>query len=207
MQRAESERADNAGPDDLVRCMVRAADEVSAFETIYRRYVGNVTAYAVSRCASAADAADVVAQTFVRLLQVVDRYDPERGEPIAFIMAVAANVVRDHHRLALRQQRLVHRLAGRDLLTQDDTDRLEAAIDASRRAARAQDAVDGLPLNESNVFALVVQGASPAEAAAELGIPSSTARVRLFRARRRMRAQLGGSHAAVPASSTKVKEA
>ena len=92
--------------------LAAAADDVGAFEVLYRRYVGRVTAYAVARCATPADVGDVVAQTFVRLLRVAGRYDAGRGEPGAFVFAVAANVLRDHHRRSRRQQALVHRLAG-----------------------------------------------------------------------------------------------
>lgn len=170
--------------------LAAARHDVAAFEALYRRYVGRVTAFAVSRCSTAADVGDVVAQTFVRLLRVADRYDPGRGEPGAFVFAVAANVLRDHERRARRQVALVHRLAGRDLLGPDEIELVEAAIDAARAAPAAEAALAGVGGGDGEVLRLVAAGASPAEAAGVLGITPAAARVRLFRARRQVRSRL-----------------
>src|SRR5215208_3880901 len=105
---------DPARADDA-RLLAVAATDISAFEELYRRYVARVTAFAARRCESADDVADVVAQTFVRLLRVADRYDPARGEPGAFVWAIATNMARVRQRQARRQQALVTRLSGRDL--------------------------------------------------------------------------------------------
>jgi RNA polymerase sigma factor (sigma-70 family) len=166
------------------------AADITAFETLYRRYVGRVTAYAVTRCSSAADVGDVVAQTFVRLLHVADRYDPERGDPAAFVFAIAGNVLRDHYRTDRRQRALVHRLAGSDLLAPDEIERLESAIDASRIAPAAHDALDAVTESEGEILRMVADGVTPTEAALALGITPGTARGRLFRARRRIQSKL-----------------
>jgi len=170
--------------------LATAARDVGAFEALYRRYVGRVTAYAVARCSSAADVGDVVAQTFVRLLHVGSRYDPERAEPAAFVLAVAGGVLRDHYRRDRRQQALVHRLAGSDLLAPDEIERLEAAIDAARLASAAHDALDAVTASEGEILRLVADGATPGEAALALGISPGTARGRLFRARKKAQSKL-----------------
>jgi RNA polymerase sigma factor (sigma-70 family) len=176
--------------DDDGALLKAAADDVRAFETLYRRYVGRVTAYAVGRCSSAADVGDVVAQTFVRLLRVGHQFDPTRGEPGAFVFAVAGNVLRDHYRGARRQQALVHRLAGRDLLDADETEQVDAAIDAARVAPAAELALATVSANEGEILRMVADGASPTEAARALGITPEAARGRLFRARRRVQSKL-----------------
>jgi RNA polymerase sigma factor (sigma-70 family) len=170
--------------------LARAADDMAAFEAVYRRYVGNVTAFAATRCRSAADVADVVAQTFVRLLQVADRFDGDRGAPLSFILAIAGNVVRDQYRGTQRHERLVHRLAGRDLLDGDETERVEAALDAARAATAAEAALADGPAGDEEVVRMVAAGVSPTEAASVLGISPGAARGRLFRARRRLQGQL-----------------
>ena len=182
---------DPASADDA-QLMAAAATDIGAFEELYRRYVYRVTAFAARRCASAEDVADVVAQTFVRLLRVADRYEPARGGPEAFVQAIAANLARDQQRGARRQRALVSRLSGRDLLGPDDTERIEAAIDAARTGPAVRAALDGVPDGEGAVLRLVAGGASPSEAAAALGISPGAARVRLARARQRLRAQLAG---------------
>lgn len=180
--------ASTADDTDL---FARAGRDMAAFEALYRGHVRRVTAYAAARCSSAHDVADVVAQTFVRLLQVADRFDAERGDPTAFVLGIAANITRDHHRRANRQRSLIARLSGPDLLDDDDTERIDAAVDAARVAPAAREALDGMTAGESAVFRLVVGGASPHEAAAALGISPVAARVRLSRARHRIKAHMG----------------
>lgn len=175
---------------DEAALMARLGHDVDAFEAIYRRYVGRVTAYAASRCSCAADVGDVVAQTFVRLLGTAGSYDPTRGEPGAFLFSLARSVVGDHYRGVERERRLVDRLAGRDLLGVDESERIEAAIDASRSAGVAREALGAVPAGESDVLELVADGASPSEAATRLGITAGTARVRLHRGRRRLQSKL-----------------
>jgi hypothetical protein len=61
--------------------LVALPHDLGAFEAFYERYVDRVTAFAARRCSCAGDVADVVAQTFVRLLEVADRSDPTRVTP------------------------------------------------------------------------------------------------------------------------------
>jgi RNA polymerase sigma-70 factor (ECF subfamily) len=170
--------------------LARLDSDIEAFETFYRRHVSRVSAYAARRCTSAADVADVVAQSFVRLFEVAHRFDPSRGAPLAFVFAITANVIRDHHRMLRRQRGLVQRLAGRDLLDADETERIEAAIDAARAAPEALDILRRAPEEQTAVLWMVADGASTAQAAQALGISPVAARVRLLRARRRARALL-----------------
>jgi RNA polymerase sigma factor (sigma-70 family) len=170
--------------------LVAAASDVGAFEAFYRRYVDRVTAVAVRRCSSAADVADVVAQTFVRLLDAAERYDPTRAEPGPFVFGITVNVVRELQRGRSRHRALVSKMSGRDLLAPDDVERIEAAIDARRTAREAHDALDAAPPSERAMVHLVAAGRSPDEAARELGISSAAGRARLSRARRRLRTQL-----------------
>jgi RNA polymerase sigma-70 factor (ECF subfamily) len=175
---------------DDAELFARAEHDVAALEALYRRHVRRVAAYAAGRCSSADDVADVVAQTFVRLLAAAGRFDPARGEPEAFVLGIAANVVRDLHRLTTRQRALDARMSAAELLDADDTARIDAAIDAARAASTARRALDAMPPGEGDVLRLVAQGASPGEAAAVLGISPGAARVRLSRARHRIRTRL-----------------
>jgi RNA polymerase sigma factor (sigma-70 family) len=179
--------ADAASDADL---LAACQHDASAFEDLYRRYVRRVTGFAATRCSCAADVADVVAQTFVRLLDAAGNYDPARGEPAAFVLGVAANVARDVHRLKGRHRALVARLAGRDLLDADDIERAEAAIDAARAAGTVRDALGTVPAGEQDMIRLVAAGHTPGQAAHELGISPEAGWTRLSRARRRLRSHL-----------------
>lgn len=182
--------ADSRGDPDEGDLLRAVGHDVAAFEAIYRRYVRQVTGLAVSRCSCAEDVADVVAQTFVRLLGAADRFDPGLGEPAAYVLGIAANVVRDVQRRTTRQRALVERLAGRDLLDADDIARIESAIDAARVAPRLRRAITAVPPGERAVLGLVADGHSPRQAAHALGITPAAARTRLSRARRRLRDQV-----------------
>ena len=181
--------ATGSGPEPAADADLLAAahHDVAAFEAVYRRHVRRVTGFAASRCASAEDVADVVAQTFIRLLTAAGRYDPNRGDPAAYVLGIAANVMREHHRRAARQTALLARLSGRELLDADDIERIDAAIDAARRAPGARRALDEVPSGERAVLHLVADGHSTRQAAHELGISPGAARTRLSRARRRVR--------------------
>ena len=162
-------------------------DDVAAYEEFYRGYVRRVTAFAAKRCSCAEDVADVVAVTFVRLLGAARRYDPARGEPAAFVMGVAANVIRDQERRDARQQALVSKLSNRDRLDDDDVDRIDAAIIAAQLTGDMRDALAAIPTGEQEMLRLLASGHTQAQAAARLGISHGAGRVRLTRARRRLR--------------------
>lgn len=182
--------ARDEGPDDEAALLARLATDEGAFEVVYRRYVRRVTGFAARRCGSPEDVADVVAQTFVRLLHQAHRYDPERGTVSSFVHALAASEVGDLRRRRARRDRLDRRVAGRSLLADDDVARLEEVIDARRRARAVEPALVDLPPGEDDVLRLVAAGLTPAEAAARLSISPAAARARLSRARRRVRGRL-----------------
>lgn len=164
--------------------------DLAAYEAFYRRYLERVTAFAVSRCSNADDVADVVAQTFLRLLRAAESYDPAKGTPAAFVRGLMLNVVRDLHRRRSRYRALVTKLSGRHLLDNDDIERLEAAIDAARAADGVHRALALLPRGEQRVLHLVAEGHTARQAAAVVGISPAAARKRLSRARQRVRTHL-----------------
>jgi RNA polymerase sigma-70 factor (ECF subfamily) len=164
------------------------SDDVAAYEEFYRSYVRRVTAFAAKRCSCAEDVADVVAVTFVRLLGAARRYDPALGEPAAFVMGIAVNVIRDQERRDARQQALVSKLSNREQLDDDDIDRIDAAICAAQQlTGDVRDALSAIPPGEQEMLRLVAGGHTQAQAAARLGISQGAGRVRLTRARQRLR--------------------
>ena len=176
----------NVDPVGDAALLAAAAHDVRAYEDFYHRYVGRVTAFAVMRCSCAEDVADVVALTFVRLLDAAGRYELAKGEPSAYVLGIAANVVRELRRRQARQHALLSKLSGRDLLDDDDIGRIETAIDAARATDALQPAIDRVPPGEREMLQLVAEGLTPSQAAGELGITPTAGRTRLSRARRRL---------------------
>jgi RNA polymerase sigma-70 factor, ECF subfamily len=69
-----------------------ARDPFADPETLLRR----VYAYVAYRVRDRSQAEDVTSETFERALRYRDRYDPQRGEPIAWLLGIARNCVYDH---------------------------------------------------------------------------------------------------------------
>ncbi|HVM13866.1 MAG TPA: sigma-70 family RNA polymerase sigma factor [Egibacteraceae bacterium] len=176
---------DGRSDQELVAQLARDAD---ALEEFYRRHVDKVVGFASRRMATPDEVADLAAGVFLAVIDASDRYDPGRGEPVSWLLGIAANQVAAQRRRHARDRRLQERLCGRRLLDADDYERLEARIDAERAARRLYAALQDLPEGEREVMDLVgVEGLTPAAAASALGISPASARMRLARARRKLR--------------------
>ncbi|MBN6034335.1 RNA polymerase sigma factor [Amycolatopsis sp. 195334CR] len=174
-----------ADDTDLVH---RIATEPAALEELYRRHVRAVLGYATRRIGDPVEAADVVAGVFLEVVRSARRYEPGRGSPRAWIFGIAANLVAAHGRRRVIETRALQRVYGRRDLLPDDFAELADRIDAQRSAPLLRTALAELAPAERELFLLVsMDGLSPAEAAAVLGIAAPAARMRLARARRRLR--------------------
>ena len=64
----------------------------------YEAYGHAVYSYVRFHVASADEADDITAETFLKVLAAEDRFDPDRGEARIWIFRIAQNTLRDHHR-------------------------------------------------------------------------------------------------------------
>ncbi len=181
------------------------------FAALYRDHVDRVTGFAARRLASPGEVADLVAATFLAALEGAASYDPGQGDPSAWLVGIAANLLANQRRRLVREQLARARLDARALLSPDDIEALVARIDASVEATRLRAAMDTLPDAYREVLFLAGESSlSPATAAKAAGVSPATFRVRLSRARRALRrAMQTQSPAAPPAGEgeTKMKEA
>ncbi|MEW2528431.1 sigma-70 family RNA polymerase sigma factor [Streptomyces sp. NPDC047071] len=159
-----------------------------AFEEFYRRHVDAVTRFVARRVSDPHTVADLTADVFLAVVDSADGYRPGRGSEAAWLFGIGRNVVRAEYRRSSRQAGLGARIAGRRLLDDDDIARLEEKLDAERGGRRALELLAGLPESERAVLELVaVDQLTVSEAAAALGTTQVAARVRLHRARRKLR--------------------
>jgi RNA polymerase sigma-70 factor (ECF subfamily) len=173
----------------------------------YRRHVAKVTGVGVRRLSTAEDVADFVANVFLEVLRSAGSYDPRRGDAVAWLYGLAGNVAAGMRRQQRRSTDAEHRLAGRSLLDADDYARVEERIDAASALRRAYEAMQQLPDQDRRLLELVaVDGLSTGEAANALGITAVATRVRLVRARARLRARLDAADQPLPTSQSLVKE-
>jgi RNA polymerase sigma factor (sigma-70 family) len=157
----------------------------AAFELFYRRHVDRVVGFAARRLPDAADVADVVATTFLTVLTSSASYDPQRGEPTAWLLGITHRLIAGSARRSRKHAALVTKIAGSRLLDSDDIDRLEERIHAEQSARTVIDAVNQLKPNARDALLLVgVEGLTPTEAAQVLGISPANFRMRLSAARR-----------------------
>jgi RNA polymerase sigma-70 factor, ECF subfamily len=154
-----------------------------------RLYAGNfeaVLAYAIRRVSQPADAADVVAETFLVAWRR-HREMPPGDEARLWLYGVARRVLANHHRGDVRRERLRQRL----------TSAVSAEASAASAAAvserlEVRDALARLGEIDREVLMLTAwEGLEPREAAAVLRISPAAVRTRLSRARARLRELLG----------------
>ncbi|MFI6513837.1 RNA polymerase sigma factor [Streptosporangium sp. NPDC050855] len=165
--------------------LANIAHDPEAFEVFYRRHFDAVTRFLARRAEDPHAVADLTAEVFLAVLDSAHTYRPDLGSEIAWLYGVARNTLLAERRRSARELRATRRISGHRLLESDDVARLEERIDAESPARRALEAMAVLPEKDRALLELVaVDGLSPAEAAAVLGIRQGTARVRLHRARR-----------------------
>ena len=176
----------------------RIRTDPDALDGFYREHVDAVQRFVARRVSSPELAADLTADIFVAAMESVDRYRADRGTASAWLYGIARHVVWAEYRRADRQ-RSGPVVAGSALLDGEDVTDILARIDAAASARELYRAMDALPESERAVLELVAVDELPVgEAADALGIGKVAARVRLHRARRRMKEQLAGSDTRQP---------
>ena len=169
----------------------RIAHDEAMLELFYREHVDAVERFVARRVDDPHLAADLTAEVFLGAIGAAASYDSRRGTPAAWLFGIARNVVSAEHRRAARERRANGRAAGRELLDEEDVVRLQERIDAEAQARELYVALADLPASERDVFELVaLDGLTPREAAAALGIGAVAARVRLHRARTALRSSV-----------------
>jgi RNA polymerase sigma factor (sigma-70 family) len=164
------------------------AGAAAEFERLYRANVEAVTAYFARRSADPHAVADLTADTFVEVITRFGSFDPRKGTARAWVFGIARNIYAAHCEAYSHQQRKVERLAGRRDLDPDQVEELLDRIDAERTGRQLVTEVALLPERDRAVIELVdLAGLGPNEAAAVLGLAPGTVRMRLMRARTRLR--------------------
>jgi RNA polymerase sigma-70 factor (ECF subfamily) len=100
------------------------------------------------------------------------------------LYGIARNLAAAERRRAARALDAEARIAGHRLLDQDDIARLEERIDAERSSRLVLNRIAELPETQRAVLELTaIDGLTPSQTAAVLGISAVAVRVRLHRAR------------------------
>lgn len=157
-------------------------DDAARFRALFDRCHEAVRRFACHRSIEGVEADDLVADTFLvvwrRLAAVPD------DDPLPWVLAVAANVRRNHLRGAYRFRSAIRRLPAPEVTQPPDA--------PDPRTARLRTALGALPADDQEILRLVAwDGLTPTQAAVVLGCRPGTARSRLSRARARLAGMLG----------------
>jgi RNA polymerase sigma factor (sigma-70 family) len=164
----------------------RAADLV--FDRLYRSSRDDVYAYVAGLLRDEAAAEEVTAAAFERAYRKRNRFDPERGEPRAWLFGIARNAALDELRRRGRQAEL----------TAEPTDlhsfSAEEGADRSERRLAVSAALERLEPRERELIALkFFAGLANAEIAQVLGTSESNAGTKLHRAMTKLREACDGA--------------
>lgn len=191
-------------PDDELLADLRNPESLELF---YRRHVEAITRFASRRCANTDQVVELVSIVFLEVIDSASTYDARRGAARPWLFGIAVRCLADLRRDDLRARDAARRLGGRAELSDDDVARIDARIDAARLAPRLGQAIAALPEKERELVLLVrTEDLTVADAARALGITPVAARVRLARARRRIRHRLAESPDALVATAAIGKE-
>ena len=171
----------------------RIGSDPEAFEAFYRENVEGVQRFVARRVGDRERAADLTAEIFLAAITSAHTYDRRLGPPQAWLFGIARITVAAEGRSRGRERAGLERIRGSALIGDDDIAAMDARIDAAARSRDLYAAMERLTEGERAVLELVVlDGLSVAEAAKAAGVRPVTARVRLHRARRKLRAELEG---------------
>jgi RNA polymerase sigma-70 factor (ECF subfamily) len=158
---------------------------LAGFEALFLRHHDDVLRYFVRRLDIRADAADLVAETFLVAWRRAD--DVPRGGALPWLYGVARRVLANHRRGETRRHGLADRL-------RDDLRTLPVEVETALEGQHAAEVFRQLPDADRELLSLVAwEGLDTGQLAAALGCSRSTAAVRLHRARRRLERMLNQS--------------
>lgn len=166
--------------------MTRSSAREEMFEQLFRRHYAAVVAYARRRVtADAVD--DAVSETFTVAWRRLDRVPTDA---LPWLLGVARNVIATQRRGAMRRESLFRRLKSGSR-ERDNRDGANPSAEPSEYASSIVDALSRLSEGDREAITLIAwDGLTPAEAAVVLGQSAASFRVRLHRAKRRLRNHL-----------------
>lgn len=155
---------------------------------VYRSQIDAVTAYFARRSSNPQVVADLTADTFVAAITSFGSFDPGKGPVAAWVFGIARRVYAGHCEKHAHQQDKQVRLAGRRELDSDQIAELLDRIDAEKAGRRLVTELTSMPALDRSIVELVdLAGLRAKDAATVLGLSPGAVRMRLMRARSRLR--------------------
>jgi len=157
----------------------------AAFDRLFTEHAAGLLRFLELRTGDRALAEDLVADTFERALRARERFDAGRGDERAWLYAIAKNLLRDRARRRGAEQRALARVGVPD-------DATSGALAGVETRQTTREALEVLSDEEREAVALRFGADLTVPEMAELlGQPLTTMEGRLYRALRRLRAEVG----------------
>jgi RNA polymerase sigma factor (sigma-70 family) len=170
------------------------AGDGEAFGAFYRRHARRIAAFHLARTHEAQDAADLTAETFAVALEALHRFDPGRGEPIAWLFGIARHRGSNARRRGAIEDRARRKL-GIERIRLDDAglEQVESAASAELVRVQLREGFDALPPDQRDAVVMrVLLDHDYAEVAHAAGTSEAVARKRVSRGLSALRARLAG---------------
>ncbi len=184
-------------PDRPLLVAVARGNEAALRELI-ERHQDKLFRFVYRQVRNAEDATEIVAETFVRVHRYADRYRP-RAKVVTWIYSIATNLCRDFHRHSKRRSFFSRIWSDFDANEErpaverirDKTPTADHQLMQAEEAAHLRALIDDLPLKLKTAFILHVLEEYPQKVCAEmLGVSEKTIETRIYRARKRLQAQV-----------------
>lgn len=170
-----------------------ASGDRDAFRRLYALSSDKLFAICIGITKNHAAAQDVLQETYLKIWDRAQSYEPGRSRPLAWLAAVARNTAIDWYRNQVR-----HRHVGEEHLNSYESEAVGAdermiAIDCEAQAWSAVGELD--PESEDELKSVFLLGLTYPEAAARFGLPVATFKSRVRRTVLKIRERLsdGGS--------------
>lgn len=190
---AMSPSPDQAGGLSDAELVGQSRTHPERFAVLFERHSKPIHHYVARRLGTQA-ADDIVGETFLIAFGRRATYDVDQSRALPWLYSIATTLIARHHRDETRYLRALQR-TGVDPLPEPLADQVATRVAAQAQERRIAGALAGLSQGDRDVLLLVAWGdLTYEETAVALSVPIGTVRSRLHRARRSVRAALGGDH-------------
>ncbi|MFO0784386.1 MAG: sigma-70 family RNA polymerase sigma factor [Phycisphaerales bacterium] len=170
-----------------------AQGDETAMGELYDRFGGLVFKAARQVMPSRAEADDAVQETFIRLWQTADRFDPHRAKLVTWVMLIARRHLIDRlRRKSARPEQLGYDATSEVLGPEHDTPEPGGSHDLETLRRRVAELPD---LQRVVIERTYLQGFTLREVSEQLGTPLGTVKSALSRGLARLRDRLAGENA------------
>ena len=175
-------------PEDRLLNRCRAGD-LDAFSEVYAQYERQVFRYAYHLLGHADDADDVKQETFLRAYRAISKFRSDCSLK-TWLLRICTNLCRDRIKSKSRHKEVLYdpHDVPADLFWDTDAIDPHEVAERSQMVAVVRSALKGMPEDQRNIIMLrEVEDLSYEEIAEVIGCSRASVKLRLFRARQRLR--------------------